>query len=163
MLLNVEYLGHEIGYSAIKPNHSKIAAIHKPPSLSCKVALMSFIGARNLYTKIIEKLHINHKHFYDLLHGNAPWNWTSEHEPLFQNLKFSLTFDTELTIENTKRPFFITVDASLIGLGSILFQLIEDNKLKVISYISRILIPQEQKLCTLEREFLGIVHALQIY
>ena len=35
--------------------------------------------------------------------------------------------------------------------------------MKVISYNSRILSPQEQKLSTLDRELLGIVHALQIY
>ena len=30
-----------------------------------------------------------------------------------------MTSDTELTIPNTKNPFFITVDASLIGLGAV--------------------------------------------
>ena len=35
--------------------------------------------------------------------------------------------------------------------------------MKVISYNSGILNPQEQKLSTLDRELLGIVHALQIY
>ena len=75
----------------------------------------------------------------------------------------SLTSETELTIPNTKHPFFITVDASLIGLGALLFQLNDQNKLKVISYNSRILNPQEQNLSTLDRELLGIVHALQIY
>ena len=129
---------------------------------------MSFIGALNFYTKFIEKLLIkklliNLKPFYDLLHENTPWKWTDEHESLFQKLKMSLTSDTELTIPNTKHPFFITVDASLIGLGAVLFQLNEQNKMKVISYNSRILNPQEQKLSTLDREILGIVHALQIY
>ena len=38
--------------------HSKIAAIHKIPSPTGKVALMSFIGALSFYTKFIEKLHI---------------------------------------------------------------------------------------------------------
>ena len=78
-------------------------------------------------------------------------------------MKTSLTSDTELTIPNTKHPFFITVDASLIGLGAVLFQLIDKNQMKVISYNSRILNSQEQKLSTLERELLGIVHALQLY
>ena len=112
---------------------------------------------------IIDKLHINLKPFYDLLHENTPWKWTDDHERLFQTLKNSLTADTELTIPNTKHPFFITVDASLIGLGAVLFQLNDHNQMKVISYNSRILNPQEQKLSTLERELLGIVHALQIY
>ena len=75
----------------------------------------------------------------------------------------SLTSETEPTIPNTQHPFFITVDASLIGLGAVLFQLNDQNKMKVISYNSRILNPQEQKLSTLDRELLGIVHALQIY
>ena len=163
LLLKVKFLGHEIGYNTIKPIHSKIAAIHKIPPPTGKVALMSFIGALNFYTKFIEKLHINLKPFYDLLHENIPWKWTDEHESVFQKLKMSLTSETELTIPNTKHPFFITVDASLIGLGAVLFQLNEQNKMKVISYNSRILNPQEQKLSTLDRELLGIVHALQIY
>ena len=91
---------------------------------------MSFIGALTFYTKFIEKLHINLKPFYDLLHENTPWKWTDEHESLFQKLKMSLTSETELTIPNTKHPFFITVDASLIGLGAVLFQLNEQNKMK---------------------------------
>ena len=124
---------------------------------------MSFIGALNVYTKFIEKLHINLKPFYDLLHENTPWKWTDEHESLLQKLKMSLTSETELTIPNTKHPFFITVDAALIGLGAVLLQLNEQNKMKVISYNSPILNPKEQKLLTLDREVLGIVHALQIY
>ena len=163
MLFKVKFLGHEIGYNTIKPIHSKIAAIHKIPSPTGKVALMSFIGALNFYTKFIEKLHINLKPFYDLLHENTPWKWTAEHETLFHKLKKSLTAETECSIPNTKHPFFITVDAPHIGLSAVLFQFNEDNKMKVISYNSRILNPQEQKLSTLERELLGIVHALQIY
>ena len=36
-----------------------------------------------------------------------------------KKLKMSLTSETELTIPYTKHPFFITVDASLIGLGAV--------------------------------------------
>ena len=75
----------------------------------------------------------------------------------------SLASETDLTIPNTKHALFITVDDSLIGLGTVLFQLNEEIKMKVISYNSRIPNPQEQKLSTLDRERLGIVHALQIY
>ena len=163
MLLKVKFLGHEIGYKTIKPIHSKFAAIHKIPSPTGKVAPMSFIGALNFYIKFIEKLHINLKPFHDLLHENTPWKWTDEHETPFHKLKWSLTAETELTIPITKHPFFITVDASLIGLGAVLFQLNEDNNMNVISYNSRILNPQEQKLSTLDRELLGIVHALQVF
>ena len=62
-----------------------------------------------------------------------------------------MTADTELTIPDTKLPFFITVDASLVGLGAVLFQKNEEKKLKVISSNPRNLNTQEQKLSTLDR------------
>ena len=87
MLLKVNFLGHEIGYNTIKPIHSKSTAYHQFPSPTGKVTLMSFFGALNFYTKLIDKLNINLKPFYDLLHENTPWNWTNEHECLFQKIK----------------------------------------------------------------------------
>ena len=63
LILKVTFLGHEIGYNTIKPIHSKITAIHKIPSPTGKVALMSFIGPLKFFTKFIEKLHINLKPF----------------------------------------------------------------------------------------------------
>ena len=73
MLLEVKFFGPENGYNTIKPIHSKIAAFYKILSPTSKVALMSFIGALNVYTRFTEKLHINLKSFYDRLHENTPW------------------------------------------------------------------------------------------
>ena len=89
---------------------------------------MSFIGALNTYTKVVEKLNISLKPFYDLFYENTPWNWTDENETLFHKLKKPLTSETERTKPNTKHSFFITVDASFIGLGAVLFQLNEEKK-----------------------------------
>ena len=79
----------------------------------------------------------------------------------FKNSKSLLPLKQNL--QSQKHPFFFIVDASLTGLDAVFFQLNEHNKMKCISYNSRILNPQEQKLSTLGRELLGIVHALQIY
>ena len=73
-----------------------------------------------------------------------------------------MTAETELTIPNTKHPFFITVDASSVGLDAVLFQMNEENKMSVFSYNSRIRYTQEQKLSILDSELLAIVYALQI-
>ena len=103
MLLKVTFLGHEIGYNTIKPIHSKVNANHKLPSPTSKVALMSFIGALNFFTKFIETLHINPKPFYNLLHKNTPLSWTTEHETLFHKLKTLLLLipNLQYLIQNT--------------------------------------------------------------
>ena len=74
LLLKVKFLGHEIGYNTIKPIHSKVAALYKLPSPTGKVDLMSFLGALNFHTKLIENLHINLKPVNDLLHEMTPWS-----------------------------------------------------------------------------------------
>ena len=163
ILLRVKFLGHEIGNNTIKPIPSKIEAIKKIPSSKDKKDVMQFLGCVNFYSKFIEKLRINLKPVYTLLHDDLKFQWTPELEKIFQDVKKSMTADTELTIPKTKHPFFITVDASLVGLGAVLFQMNEENKMKVISYNSRILNTQEQKFSTLDRELLARVYALQIY
>ena len=66
-------------------------------------------------SKFIEKLHIYLKPLYILSHDDVKFQWTPELENIFQDVKNSMTAETELTIPNTKHPFFITVDASLVG------------------------------------------------
>ena len=159
MLLKVKFLGHEIGNNTIKPIPSKIEAIKRIPSPKEKKDVMQFLGSVNFYSKFIEKLPIDLKPFYTLLHDDVKVHWTPELEKLFQDVKNKMTAETELAIPNTKHPFFITVDASLVGLGAVLFQMNEENKMRGISYNSLILNTQEQKLSTLDRELLAIVHA----
>ena len=57
-----------------------------------------------------------------------------------------MTAETELTIPNTKHPFFITVDASFAGLGAVLFQMNEENKIRVIFTFHESLIHKNKNL-----------------
>ena len=159
-LPKVKFLGHEIGNNTIKPSPSKIEAIKRISSTKEKKDIMQFLGSVNFYSK---KLQINLKPLYTLLHDDVKFQWTPEVEKKFQDVENAMTAETELTIPNTKHPFFITVDDSLVGLGAVLIQMNEENKMRVISYNSQILNTQEQKLSTLDREFLAIVYALQVY
>ena len=117
----------------------------------------------NFYSKFINKLHISLKPFYTLLHDDISFEWTSDLDKLFNQIKLSLSKDAELAIPNTTQPFYITVDASLIGLGVVLFQPNSKNKMQIISYNSRILTTQEQKLSTYDRELCAITFALSQY
>ena len=155
LLLEVKFLGHEIGNNTIKPIPSKIEAIKRISLPKENKDVMKFLGSVNFYSKFVEKLHINLKPLYTLLHDDVKFQWTTELEQIFQDVKNAMTADTELTIPNTKHPFFITVDAFLVGLGAVLFQMKEGNKMRVTSYNSRILNTQEQKHSTLDRELLA--------
>ena len=55
---------------------------------------MQFLGSVNFYSKFIEKLHINLKPLYTLLHDDVNFQWTPELEKIFQNVKNAITTDT---------------------------------------------------------------------
>ena len=163
MLLKLKFLGHEIGNNTIRPIPSKIEAIKRIPFSKEKKDVMQFLDSVNFYSKFVEKLHINLKPLYTFLHDDVKFQWTPELEKIFQDVKNAMIAETELTIPKTKHSFFITIDASLVGLDAVLFQMNEENKMRVISYNSRILNTQEQKLSTLDKELLAKVYALQMY
>ena len=77
-LLKVNVLGHEIGNNTIKPIPSKIEAIKRIPSPNYKKDVMQFLGSVNFYYKFIEKLHIDLKPLYTLLHDDVKFQWTPE-------------------------------------------------------------------------------------
>ena len=99
ILLEVKFLGHEIGYNTIKPVDCKVDAIHQIPSPTSKVALMSFVGAPIFYTKCIEKLHIYLELFFDLFHENIPCHRLLNIKLYFTNYKTLL-----LLIQNLQYP-----------------------------------------------------------
>ena len=87
MLLKVKFFGHEIGNNTIKPIPSKIEAIKRIPSPKAKEDVMQFLGSVNFYSKFVEKLHINLKPLYTLLHDDVKFQWTPELEKKITTLK----------------------------------------------------------------------------
>ena len=87
---------------------------------------MPLIGSMNFYSKFPNKLHTSLKPLFTLLHVDIAFEWTPELDKLFNEIYLSKV--AELAIPNTTHPFYITVDASLIGLGAILFQPNTDKK-----------------------------------
>ena len=70
MLFTVKHLGHESGFITIKPNQTKVAAIHENHSATTKIELMKFIGSMNFNLKNIDKRHVNLKLLFDLRQDN---------------------------------------------------------------------------------------------
>ena len=110
----------------------------------------------------IKNLHVDCKPFYDLTRKETKFVWTTEHEKLLDDIKDRVSEDTILAIPDTKHPFHVHVDASSIGVGSILVQEFPEGK-RIVSFNSRIYTKEEQKMSTTARELCGVISALQTY
>ena len=89
---------------------------------------MRVLGFLKFYSSYIKNLHVDSKPFFDLIRDDTPFEWTPEHEALFNAIKERISKDTILAILNKKYPFHIHVDSSRVGTGSILVQQVPEEK-----------------------------------
>ena len=98
----------------------------------------------------IKNLHVDSKPVYDLIKTETTFQWTDEHENSFREIKDRISEDTVLAIPDTRYPYHVHVDASSIGVGSILVQEFPTGK-RTVSFNSRVYTKDEQKMSTTER------------
>ena len=161
-LKKVKFLGHVISPEGIQPIAKLVKDLKILKSHESKRDVPKVLGCLGFYSCYIKNLHVDSQPFYDLIKDSTPFQWTHEHEKLFQSIKDRISEDTILAVPSTDYPFHILVDSSNVGTGCILIQQFLEKK-RFISFNSRIFDKTEQKMSTLHRELCGIVSALQTY
>ena len=161
-LRKVQFLGHVVGKDGIQPVKKRVADLKALKLPENKRDVLRVLGCLGFYSMYIKNLHVDCKPFYDLTRTETKFVWTTEHEKLFNDIKYRISEDTISATPDTKHPFHVHVDASSIGVGSILVQEFPEGK-RIVSFNSRIYTKEEQKMSTTARELCGVISALQTY
>lgn len=155
-----EYLGHVISDKGVSPNPKKIECVVKLPRPKTEKDIKSFLGMTGFYRKFISDYSTIAKPLTALLRKDTPFLWSHEQETAFQTLKQKLINHPILQYPDFNQPFILTCDASNVGIGSVLSQMINDKDLP-IAYYSRTLNSAEQNYSTTEKELLAIVNSVE--
>ena len=94
---------------------------------------------------------------YALLQKGAQYQWTAECEVAFEVLKSKLLLPPILAYPDFKKDFVLETDASKLGLGAILSQRQEDNRLHPVAYASRSVSASEANYAITDLETLAVV------
>jgi hypothetical protein len=156
------YLGHEISGEGIRPNPAKTSAITRmKPPINIH-GLRRFLGMTSYYRRFIR----NYAHIADpltkLLQKDTVYKWNSACQQAFDTLKDKLKSPPILAYPDFKEPFILHTDASAIGLGVILSQIIKGNEV-VIAYASRTVSKEERQWGITELECLAVIWGLKIF
>ena len=102
--------------------------------------------------------------FYNNLRQQNNFEWTTEYQTRFEEIKKLLTEQISNTIPDPNQPFYAMCDASNFGIGAALLQSHSDtNKMNLISANSRLFTQAEPRLSTLMRECTAIIYTLTEY
>ena len=99
--------------------------------------------------------------FYNILRQQNNFEWTTEHQTQFDEIKKFLTEQISNTIPDPNQPFYARCDVSNFGIGAALLQSHnETNKINLISANSRLFTQAVLGFSTLMRECTAIIYTL---
>ena len=125
--------------------------------------LRQFLGLVSYYRKFIFNFAETAKCLHILTSKNATWNWTSECDHAFHELRDRLIQAPILGYpDENGGPFILDTDASNNSIGCVLSQ-IQNGEEKVMQYASRTLNSHEQNYCVTRKEMLAIVYFVKYF
>ena len=159
----INFLGHIVSKEGISTCPQKVQAVQDWPIPETIHDVQSFLGFVGYYRKFIQGFSSIAKLLYSLYEGlentkqanrRQTIKWGSEQQEAFDTLKRSCVSAPILGYPIIGKPFILHTDASLNGLGAVLYQKDQEGKIRVIAYASRSLSNQnnwqEIKFCELE-------------
>lgn len=118
----LEYLGHIIDGDGIRVDPAKVQAIREWPQPATVKELQSFLGIANCYRKFIAGFARIATPLTNLLQQQVPWQWGTQQEEAFQQLKTALSSAPVLAYPDFAKQFIVTTDASDTAVGAVLQQ-----------------------------------------
>ena len=156
------YLGYTIGKGQVKPEESKTKAVVNYARPKTKTEVRAFLGLVGYYRKFIHQFSSVVAPLSDLTKKSVKTiNWTPDCEQAFQKVKQLLCEAPVLRTPDLSKEMIVQTDASNRGLGGVLSQIGDDGEEHPVVYISRKLLPREERYSIVEKECLAVVWALQ--
>ena len=158
----VIYLGHIVTTDGVKPNPEKVRAVAEWPTPTNVGAVRSFLGLCSYYRKFIQGFATISRPLIHLLASGVQFEWSTECELAFSELKSALTCDKVMAYPCYTGTFILDTDASAFGIGATLSQVQVTpangrTEERPIAYASRTLTKTQRRYCVTRRELLAVV------
>lgn len=158
----VLYLGHVVSEDGVSTDPEKVTRVQNWATPTSAKDLRSFLGLVAYYRRFIEGCSRIARPLHKLTEKEADFEWTSECEEAFQQLKTKLTTAPILAYPTRDGHFILDTDASDFAIGSVLSQ-VQNGIEKVIGYASSTLNRHERNYCTTRKEMLAVVNFVKYY
>ena len=126
------------------------------PTPKSVTEVQSFLGLAGYYRRFVRSFSDVARPLHRLTEKGQEFQWGEDCEVAFQELKQRLQEAPILAFPEPDAEYIMDTDASDIGVGAVLSQVI-DGQERVIAYGSRVLSKPERNYCVTRKELLAIV------
>ena len=110
-LIRAKFLGPIIKSNTITPLKSRIHAIQKLQPPTNKMKIPEFLGMLYFLSKYVYKMQLHLRPFYNIFRQQNNFEWTTEHQTRFEEIKKLLIEQISNTIPDQNQPFYAMCDA----------------------------------------------------
>ena len=157
----LEYLGTWIEKGTLRMDKDKVQSIVDWPTPTRVKDIRSFLGFANFYRHFIKGFVNYSRILTNLTKKGKKWEWTEQEQKAFEFLKESFTKAPVLIMPDEEKQFFLETDASDYGVGVVLSQEGEDNKMHPVAFYSNRLNEHKENYEIFDKEMLAIMKALK--
>lgn len=155
LMKSIRYLGHIVGGGCIRADPDRVLAIVDYPVPKTVRQIRSFLGMAGWYQRYIANFSAIAAPITDLMRTASKFVWTPDAQAAFETLKERMTSAPFLTHPDFTKPFVIQCDASITGVGSVLYQLDDEGHERPIAFMSKKLNSAQRNYSVTELECLA--------
>ena len=163
----IAYFGMVFGVNGMKPDEAKVTDLKAMPAPTNKKELQEFLGLITYLSPFIRNLSAHAEPVRKLLCKDTPFEWSEDHQHVFEHLKTLISTEACLKYYDTEAPTYLMVDASERGLGAALLQpdRLQDGsytaETRPVAFASKSLSPSQKNYVNIEREMLAITFGIK--
>ncbi|CAK1582529.1 unnamed protein product [Parnassius mnemosyne] len=157
---SIEYLGNVVSDGQVRPSPRKVEALVKDPVPKNVKQVRQFNGLAGYFRKYIPDFSRIMLPLYELTKQGAKWTWTDSYEKARNTIIECLTSAPVLTLFQEEKPIQLYTDASSLGYGAVLVQVIEGRQ-HAVAYMSMRTTEAESRYHSYELETLAVVRAIK--
>lgn len=157
---SIEYLGNIISHGEVRPSPRKVEALVKAAIPTNVKQVRQFNGLAGYFRRFIPNFSRIMIPLYELTKQGAKWEWNERHEEARNIIIQYLTSSPVLTIFQEDAAIELYTDASSLGFGAVLIQIIGERR-HAVAYMSQRTTEVESRYHSYELETLAVVRAIK--
>ena len=101
--------------------------------------MQKFLGLAKYYIQFVKEFTSVAKPLHEITRKDVKWSWEERQWKVFEELKESFMIKLVLITPNLNKEMRIDVDVSDFAIGGVLLMKCEDEKWRLVAYISKLL------------------------